>query len=153
MFPISGSYLMETNRTPESPQSSPMLPMQGNAPSRTSISFIRSLDQLSEALRTRHYSRRTEDVYAMWVKRNCRFHRMRHPREMTEEHVNAYLSHLAVSEHVSASTQNQALSALLFLYRYVLDQPLGELHSVLYRLHNTARRFSENGETYSQKWF
>ncbi len=125
---------MEPNHAPDTtgtiaPRLSPA-PSRTLVPSRTSPTQGKLLDQLRTALRTRHYSRRTEDVYALWVKRYCRFHRMRHPREMSEEYVNAYLSHLAVSEHVSASTQNQALSALLFLYRYVLDQPLGELHVV-----------------------
>jgi site-specific recombinase XerD len=73
------------------------------------------LDRLREALRSRHYSRRTEETYCHWVKRYCYFHNLRHPAEMAEPEINAYLTHLAVKEKVSASTQNQALSALLFL--------------------------------------
>jgi site-specific recombinase XerD len=76
------------------------------------------LDCLREALRARHYSRRTEQTYCHWVKRVIIFHNKRHPAEMAEPEINAYLTHLAVKEKVSASTQNQALSGLLFLYRY-----------------------------------
>jgi len=77
------------------------------------------LDRLREALRTRHYSPRTEQTYRHWVKRFIFFHNVRHPAEMAEPEINAFLTHLAVKEKVSASTQNQALSALLFLYRHV----------------------------------
>lgn len=68
-------------------------------------------DQLREALRSRHYSRRTEQTYCHWVKRFIYFHSVRHPSEMGEPEINAFLTHLAVKEKVSASTQNQALSA------------------------------------------
>jgi integron integrase len=89
------------------------------------------LDRLSEALRSRHYSRRTEQSYCQWVKRFIFFHNKRHPAEMAEPEINAYLTHLAVKEKVSASTQNQALSALLFLYRHVLDREIGDLGEVI----------------------
>jgi hypothetical protein len=79
-------------------------------------------DQLRESLRSRHYSRRTEQTYCQWVKRYIFFHNVRHPAEMSEPEMNQFLTHLAVKEHVSASTQNQALSALLFLYRYVIGR-------------------------------
>jgi site-specific recombinase XerD len=79
------------------------------------------LDRMREAMRSRHYSRNTERSYCNWVKRFIFFHNVRHPAEMGEAEINAFLTHLAVKEHVSASTQNQALSALLFLYRHVLD--------------------------------
>jgi hypothetical protein len=72
------------------------------------------LDQLREALRSRHYSRRTEQTYCYWVKRFIFFHHVRHPAEMAEPEMNQFLTHLAVKEHVSASTQNQALSSLLY---------------------------------------
>jgi hypothetical protein len=65
---------------------------------------LKLLDQLRAALRTRHYSRRTEEVYALWVKRYCRFHGLRHPSEMSETEINAFLTHLALEEKVSAST-------------------------------------------------
>ena len=89
------------------------------------------LDRLCEALRARHYSRRTEQTYCHWVKRFIFFHNVRHPAEMAEPEINAFLTHLAVKEKVSASTQNQALSALLFLYRYVLSREIGDLGEVI----------------------
>ena len=76
------------------------------------------LDRLAEALRARHYSPRTEQSYRHWVKRFIFFHNVRHPAEMAEPEINAFLTHLAVREKVSASTQTQALSTLLFLYRH-----------------------------------
>ena len=89
------------------------------------------LDQMREALRSRHYSRRTEQTYCQWVKRYIHFHRVRHPAEMAEPEINAFLTHLAVNEKVSVSTQNQALSALLFLYRHVLSREVGDLGEVI----------------------
>ena len=89
------------------------------------------LGQLHEALRSRHYNRRTEQTYCNWVKRFIYFHNVRHPAEMSEVEVNAFLTYLAVREKVSASTQNQALSALLFLYRHVIGRELGELAAVI----------------------
>ena len=89
------------------------------------------IDQLQRALRARHYSRRTEQTYCRWVRRYIRFHGLRHPAEMAEPEINAFVTHLAVAEHVSASTQTQALSALLFLYRHVLHREVGELHELV----------------------
>jgi integron integrase len=89
------------------------------------------LDRLREALRARHCSLRTEQTYRHWVKRFIFFHNVRHPVEMAEPEINAFLTHLAVKEQVSASTQNQALSALLFLYRHVLGRPIGDLGEVV----------------------
>src|SRR3972149_4844409 len=89
------------------------------------------LARLRKALCSRHYSRRTEQTYWHWVKRFIYFHNVRHPAEMAEPEINACLTHLAVKEKVSASTQNQALSALLFLYRYVLDRKVGDLGEVI----------------------
>jgi integron integrase len=80
------------------------------------------LDQLRQAIRTRHYSVRTEKAYVQWVRRFILFHGKRHPREMGAAEVRAFLTHLAVQEHVAAATQNQALSALLFLYRELLER-------------------------------
>ena len=90
----------------------------------------RLMDEMREALRSRHYSPRTEKAYCLWVKRYVRFHKMRHPAEMTEPEINEFLTHLAVDENVSASTQTQALSALLFLYRHVIYYELGNLGAV-----------------------
>jgi len=89
------------------------------------------LDRLREALRSRHYSRRTEQTYCQWVKRFIFFHNVRHPAEMAEPEMNAFLTHLAVKERVSASTQTQALSALLFLYRHVLGREVGKLEGLV----------------------
>jgi hypothetical protein len=72
-----------------------------------------------EAIRTRHYSLRTEKAYIQWIKRFIFFHGKRHPLEMGEGEIGQFLSSLASEKHVSASTQNQALNALLFLYREV----------------------------------
>jgi integron integrase len=91
----------------------------------------RFLDQVRDAVRTRHYSRRTEDAYLGWTKRFILFHRKRHPAAMGADEVNAFLSHLAVERNVSASTQAQALSALVFLYRNVLDDPLPWIDDII----------------------
>jgi len=101
----------------------------GHAPGPTGKPKL--LDRLRDALRSRHYSRRTEQTYCHWIKRFIFFHNKRHPVEMAEPEINAYLTHLAVKEKVSASTQNQALSALLFLYRHVLDREIGDLGEVI----------------------
>jgi site-specific recombinase XerD len=77
-----------------------------------------------EELQARHYARRTVATYEQWLRRYMRFHDLRHPRELGSAEVNAFLTHLAVDLHVSASTQNQALSALLFLYRELLESDL-----------------------------
>src|SRR5690349_19604979 len=77
-------------------------------------------ERVRTELRARHYSLRTEDAYVGWVRRYVRFCGRRHPRETGREEINAFLSRLATDDKVSASTQNQALSALLFLYRVVL---------------------------------
>lgn len=89
------------------------------------------LEQVREAIRSRHYSCRTEKAYVGWIRRFILFHGKRHPAEMAEAEINAFLSHLAVEKHVSASTQNQALSALLFLYRYVIGRDVGDLGDVI----------------------
>jgi integron integrase len=91
----------------------------------------RLLDQLRAALRSRHYSHRTEQTYILWVKRFIHFHKLRHPAEMAEPEINAFLTYLAVKKKVSASTQNQALSALLFLYRHVICHEVGDLGEVI----------------------
>lgn len=88
------------------------------------------LDQVRERIRTKHYSIRTEAQYVLWVKRFILFHGKRHPREMGAVEVEAFLSHLAVAGQVAAATQNQALSALLFLYREVLGIELPWLDDV-----------------------
>lgn len=89
------------------------------------------LDQVRAAIRTRHYSLRTEKAYIHWIKRFIFFHKKRHPLDMGEGEVGQFLSSLATEAHVSASTQNQALNALLFLYREVLEKPLGYINGVV----------------------
>ncbi len=91
----------------------------------------RLLDRVRLAVRARHYSLRTEEAYVAWVKRFVLFHGKRHPRTMGEREVNAFLSDLAIRHGVSASTQNQALAAILFLYRHVLEMPLPDLSQVV----------------------
>lgn len=89
------------------------------------------LDQLRQQIRVRNYSIRTETVYAEWAKRYIRFHLYRHPAEMGAAESEAFLTHLAVKRDVSASTQNQALAALLFLYKEVLKLDLPWLQGVV----------------------
>lgn len=89
------------------------------------------IDQLRERLRTLHYSLRTEDVYVDWVRRFILFNGRRHPRDMGAPEVEAFLTHLAVERKVSASTQNQARAAIIFLYREVLAIELPWLQSVV----------------------
>lgn len=104
--------------TPESGGYHPLLP-------------LRLMDAVRDCLRTRHYSLRTEQAYVGWILRYIRFHQRRHPREMGGPEVAAFLTALAVEGRVSPSTQNQALSALLFLYRHVLGQQLPWMEDVV----------------------
>lgn len=80
------------------------------------------LDQVSDAIRIKHYSFRTEKTYVEWIKRFILFHNKRHPKEMGADEIQAFIAHLATERTVSASTQNQALSAVMFLYRHVLKK-------------------------------
>jgi len=89
------------------------------------------LDSVRDAVRVRQYSIRTEQAYVGWIKRFILFHSKRHPTEMGEAEVSAFLSHLAVTLEVSPATQNQALSALCFLYKKVLDRPLGNIPGIV----------------------
>ena len=85
------------------------------------------LDRLRSAIRTRHYSIRTEEAYTSWVKRFILFHNKRHPRDMGEKEINQFLSYLAEEKNVASSTQNQALCAIIFLYKHVLKIEIGDL--------------------------
>jgi integron integrase len=89
------------------------------------------LNQVRQAIRTRHYSDRTEKAYVHWIKRYIFFHNKRHPREMAESEIARFLSNLATEGRVSASTQNQALNALLFLYHEVLNKQIGLIDGVV----------------------
>jgi len=91
----------------------------------------RFLDQMRTFMRARRYSRRTEQAYVDWVRRFILFHAKQHPRELGEEEIVEFLSDLAVKRKVSASTQNQAFCALLFLYEQFLERKLGRLDSAL----------------------
>ena len=79
------------------------------------------LDKVRETLRQRNYSYRTEESYLYWIRKYIFFHSIRHPQEMGEGEIVTFLTHLAVQKRIAPSTQNQALSALLFLYRAVLQ--------------------------------
>lgn len=85
------------------------------------------MDQLRQALRLRHRSRRTEEAYVGWVKRFILFHGKRHPRELGAEEITEFLNHLATQREVAPSTQNQALNAIVFLYRRVLGRDVADL--------------------------
>ena len=82
------------------------------------------MDKVVRAIRLHHYSYQTEKAYCQWIRRYILFHDKRHPRTLGSADIAQYLSYLATERHVAASTQNQALSALLFLYQKVLDQDL-----------------------------
>ena len=99
------------------------------------------LDQVRDVIRRKHFSIRTEQTYVEWIKRYIFFHGKRHPNEMAEAEITAFLTHLARAGKVAASTQNQALSALLFLYREVLQQNIGWLDQVERALIRASSRY------------
>jgi site-specific recombinase XerD len=88
------------------------------------------LEAVRQRIRLKHYSHRTEKSYVHWIRRFVRFHNRRHPRELGKVEIEAFLTHLAVDRKVSASTQNQAFNALLFLYREVLALEMPQLDTV-----------------------
>jgi site-specific recombinase XerD len=88
------------------------------------------LDQVRDTIRLKHYAYRTEETYVQWMRRYILFHHKRHPKEMGNAEIEAFLTHLAVEGQVAASTQNQALSALLFLYREVLKLDMADIDAV-----------------------
>ena len=98
------------------------LSIKNGTPAAPTVQKPKLLDQVSQAIRTRHYSDKTEKAYVHWIKRFIFFHNKRHPMEMAEAEIGQFLSSLATDGHVSASTQNQAFNALLFLY----DRSLGQ---------------------------
>jgi integron integrase len=89
------------------------------------------LQEVIKQIRVRHYSRRTEETYLHWIKRYIYYHKKRHPAEMNERHVAAFLSFLAVDRNVAANTQSIALNALVFLYRNVLEKPLNDINGIV----------------------
>jgi integron integrase len=120
--PTIQSARISTSGRPPQITSSHLLP---NAPKP------KLLDQVRHAIRMRHYSPRTEEAYVHWIKRFIFFHDKRHPQEMAEAEIARFLSSLANDSHVSASTQNQALNAILFLYRQVLRKEIGYVNGVI----------------------
>ena len=89
------------------------------------------LNQVRNMIRTMHYSYKTEKAYTHWIRRYIVFHDKRHPQTMGEEEINQFLTYLAVKEKVSISTQNQALSAILFLYKEILKKMLGDFGDII----------------------
>jgi integron integrase len=92
---------------------------------------IRLLDSVRYTIRALHYSRKTEHSYCYWIRYFIRFHKLRHPSDMGAAEISQFLTWLAVEKHVSASTQNQAFNAILFLYRRVLDVQLESIENVV----------------------
>lgn len=106
--------------------------MKSPDPNNNNKSQPKLLDQVRAAIRVKHYSRRTEASYVNWIKRFILFHGKRHPREMGEAEINQFLTHLAVKENVAPSTQNQALCAIIFLYKRVLKREIGDLGDLIW---------------------
>ncbi len=98
----------------------------------TAVKKLKLLDQVRITLRTNHYSRKTEESYVSWIKRFVLFNNKRHPNELSEGEIKKYLEHLAVKQHVSSSTQNQALCAIIFLYKKVLKKKLGDFGELIW---------------------
>ena len=130
---VSGTYTgIDDGNTADCPApAGESVPNPPEPVSRQPFTELVLLDRIRDEVRKRHYSDRTEDAYSNWVERYLRFHRLRDPREMGKEEVERFLSHLAVERDVAASTQNQAFSALLFLYRDVLGIRLEWLDGVV----------------------
>jgi integrase len=109
--------------------------MQRVNPERSSLAVATTaapklLDRVRQTIRAKHYSRRTESAYVDWIRRYVLFHRKRHPSEVGAPEIADSLTWLATNRRVSASTQNQSLSALLFLYRHVLHIEIGPIENV-----------------------
>src|ERR671918_744966 len=117
-------YRLNRERISTSPQAPTASPLLSSAKPKL-------LDQVRQAIRMRHYSPRTEETYVHWIKRFIFFHNKRHPAEMAEAEIALFLSNLATECHVSASTQNQALNAILFLYHEVLGKDIGYVGGVI----------------------
>ncbi|MCK4338898.1 MAG: phage integrase N-terminal SAM-like domain-containing protein [Candidatus Cloacimonetes bacterium] len=90
------------------------------------------LELVRMMLLAKHYSIHTEESYINWIKRFILFHNKKHPKDMGEKEINKFLTHLAVNDHLSASTQNQALCAILFLYKFILKHTYIILYGILY---------------------
>lgn len=120
----------------EKPASATSLVVHRDEPLRAHLGPpVRLLDQVHAVLRARHYSPRTEEAYTHWIRRFILFHGRRHPSELDEQDINAFVSSLAAVDKVSASTQTQALSALVFLYKHVLQQPFDHITGLVRAKH------------------
>ena len=106
------------------------------------------LENLKTEIRRRNYSYRTEQAYRNWVVRYVKFHHFTYPTELSADHVVAFLNYLAVDRSVAASTQNQALSALIFLYEHVLQLPMGKTR----RAFTKASRLGERANLQRQNY-
>lgn len=105
----------------------------GNTTSHTSNrQKPKLLDQVRHVIRTKHYSIRTEQAYTDWIKRYIIYHKKRHPLEMGELEISQFLTYLAVNQRVAASTQNQALCGIVFLYKHVLKKDLGDFENIIW---------------------
>ena len=116
---------MSQPATAQQPRRVVPLPEAGSSPK------LKLLDQVRHLIRARHYSRRTEEAYVHWIRRYIVFHKKMHPSEMGAADISTFLTWLAVERHVSASTQNQALAGLLFLYKDVLNVEIGSVPPVV----------------------
>ena len=97
-------------------------------PGETMAKKPKLIDQVRNSLRQRNYAYSTEKTYISWIKRYIGFHKMRHPKEMGEEEIREFLTHLAIDKKVSPKTQNQALNSIIYLYKYILKIDLGEIN-------------------------
>ena len=90
------------------------------------------LDQVRDAIRVRHYSLKTERTYIKWIREYAIFHTKQPPKNLNEKHISEFLTHLAVNKKVASSTQNQALCAIVFLYKQVLNVELGKFPGLVW---------------------
>jgi integron integrase len=127
--------MMETNN--QKPLNHTLVVIDGGIQKRIGMQILptapklKLLDQVRQAIRTRHYSYMTEKAYVHWIRRFILFHNKRHPAKMAEAEIGRFLSGLATNSHVAASTQNQALNAILFLYREILKKEIGYVNGIV----------------------
>lgn len=92
---------------------------------------IKLLDQVRSEIRKRHYSLKTEQAYLGWIKRFILFHNKRHPKDMGEKEIGEFLSYLAEKKNVAGATQNQALNAIIFLYKNIIRKDIGQIEKIV----------------------
>ena len=112
----------------------------------TSNNKPKSLEQVRIAMRAAHYSRSTEESYNSWIRKYIFFHNKQHPKDMGTEQIKQFINHLVVEKHVSSSTQNQALNAILYLYKNILDKEIGYIDEI-----NRAKRIKHLPVVFSRK--